>query len=96
VKSYNNGSSKAENSIVNNQKSFVLAFRTTKSSRNSLEFDCLSCSLLMHPMLSVNNISWIISTVWFFCNYFQSQNDLSADQLVAIKLRNKGPRGLIN
>ena len=48
-------SSKAENNTVN--KRFCSAFFITKLSKNSSQFVCLSLSLLMYRMLSVNNLS---------------------------------------
>jgi len=42
---------------------FVLAFFTTKSSRNSLKFVCQNSALLMHRMLSVGNLSWNIAAL---------------------------------
>ena len=49
-------SSKAEHNIR-----FCLAFFITKLSKNSLQFVCLSLSLLVYRILSVDNLFWNIA-----------------------------------
>jgi len=47
-------------------------------------------------MLRVDNLSWNIVTLNSGLILLNIENDLSPEQLVTIKLRNKGPRGWIN
>jgi len=42
----------------------------------------------MHRMLSADNLSWDIVALHSFLILFSSENDLSPEQLVTIKLRN--------
>jgi len=50
----------------------------------------------MYRMLSVDNLSWNIAPFNSFLFLLNLETDLSPGQVVTIKLRNKGPRGLIN
>jgi len=50
----------------------------------------------MHRMLRVDNLSWKISTYDSFFIILNLEKDFLPEQLVAIKLRNKGPRGWIS
>jgi len=50
----------------------------------------------MYRMLNVENLSWNIATYSLIFNSFESWKGLSPEQLVTIKLRNKGPRRWIN
>jgi len=50
----------------------------------------------MHQMLSVGNLSWNIAIPYSFLTPFHIEKDFSPEQLVTIKLRNKGPRGWVN
>ena len=50
----------------------------------------------MHRILGVDNLSWNIVTPNSVLIFLNLENDLSLEQLVTIKLRNKAPRGWIN
>jgi len=50
----------------------------------------------MHRMLSVDNFSWNIAIFNSFLILSNLDKDLSPEQLVTIKLRNKASRGCIN
>jgi len=47
-------------------------------------------------MLRVDNLSWNIATFNSFLILLNLENDLSPEQLVTIKLKNKASRGCIN
>jgi len=47
----------------------------------------------MHRILGVDNLSWNIVTPNSVLIFLNLENDLSLEQLVTIKLRNKAPRG---
>jgi len=50
----------------------------------------------MHGMLSGANLSWNVATFNSFLILLNLEEDLSPEQLVTIKLRNKGPRACID
>jgi len=50
----------------------------------------------MYRMLDVDNISWNIAPVQFILIILNLEKDLSPEQLVTTKLRNKSLRGCIN
>jgi len=52
-----------------------------------------SLSLLIHRMFSVDNLSCDTATFNSFLILFNLEKDLSAEQLVTIKLRNRGLQG---
>jgi len=50
----------------------------------------------MLRMLSVDNLSWNIATCNSFVIILNFEKNLSPEQLVTVKLRNKPSRGCIN
>ena len=82
--------------ITEETERFCPAIFITKLSKNSLQFVCLSVSLLMYRMLSVDNLFRNIATFNSILILLNLEKDLSPEQLVTIKLRNKASRGWIN
>jgi len=50
----------------------------------------------MYRILGVDNLSWNIANLNLFLILLNLEEDLSPEQLVAIKLRNKASHGCIN